>query len=71
MKGADAARQVLSLNKHHGVSGTCGSVGFQQLQTRLAQLEPVPGVEGQQAAQLLQGGHPGSKRSKVLIDADL
>lgn len=39
------------------VRPTRGSVAVQQLQTRLSQVVPVPGVEGQQATQLLQRRH--------------
>lgn len=38
-------------------SHLCGSVALQLLQTRLPQVVPVPGVEGQQATQLLQRRH--------------
>lgn len=53
------------------VSPTCGCFAFQQLQTRLSQVVPVPGVEGQQVTQLLQTQHCGSHDSKMLVDGDL
>lgn len=53
------------------VKSTCGSAVVQQLQTHLAQAEPVPWVEGQQAAKVLERGHLWSHSSKMVVDVDL
>lgn len=50
---------------------TRGLLPLQQLQTHLSQAVPVPGVEGQQAAQLLQTGHLSSNALKIVIDGCL
>lgn len=50
---------------------TCACVALQQLCAHPSQAEPVPRVEGQQVAQLLQTPHPGSDVAEMLVDAGL
>lgn len=53
------------------IKSTCGSAVVQQLQTHMAQAEPVPWVERHQAAKLLERWHLWSHSSKMVVDADL